>query len=370
MALARLWAAVKYFHPYLAYRGDIDWDSALVQAIPKVNATTNRAEYVAAIGGMLSELNDPLTHLLDDTIATPANPTSPADRQPTFKKNADGVLIVTMTNYADLEDRPATQKNLEALKKEFPGAKAVVFDLRPSGKPSQREEGLVYDSISGVAGALTTVPLETPGDRRRMHVGYVPQDGTPTSGGYNSSFYDETAPLLQPESGARDIPVVFLIGPGSEVPDMALSFQCVGKGAIVVEGSFRYNELEEANTQTVELPYNVKAQIRVGEMVYPDGTSGFVPNLTVPVSNVKGDQNPAFQAALRLAIAGGFSPPTRAALPTVDARLRDKAYAEMEYPSAEYRVLAAFRVWAVIDYFYPYKDLMGAYSGDVGTGFQ
>ena len=190
IALARLWAAVKYFHPYLAYRGDIDWDGAVVRAIPKVNAAKNRTEYAAAIGGMLSELNDPLTHLLGDTVATPANTASSADRQPTFKKNADGVLIVTMTNYADLGDRAATQKTLEALKKEFSTARAVVFDLRPSVKPTEGEEGLVYDSFSGIAGTLTTAPLETPGDRRRIYFGYVPQDGTTTSGGYTSGFYD------------------------------------------------------------------------------------------------------------------------------------------------------------------------------------
>lgn len=38
VALAKLWAAVKYFHPYLAYRNDIDSDGALVKAIPRVNA--------------------------------------------------------------------------------------------------------------------------------------------------------------------------------------------------------------------------------------------------------------------------------------------------------------------------------------------
>ena len=30
VGLCRLWGAVKYFHPYLAYRGDIDWDAVLV----------------------------------------------------------------------------------------------------------------------------------------------------------------------------------------------------------------------------------------------------------------------------------------------------------------------------------------------------
>jgi C-terminal processing protease CtpA/Prc len=31
----------------------------------------------------------------------------------------------------------------------------------------------------------------------------------------------------------------------------------------------------------------------------------------------------------------------------------------MQYPTPEYRVLAAFRLWAVIDYFFPYKEFIG-----------
>ena len=42
-ALGKLWGTIKYFHPYLAYK-TINWDSALVQAIPKVNAANNKTE--------------------------------------------------------------------------------------------------------------------------------------------------------------------------------------------------------------------------------------------------------------------------------------------------------------------------------------
>ena len=35
--LAKVWGTVKYFHPFLAYR-DVDWDKALIETIPKVNA--------------------------------------------------------------------------------------------------------------------------------------------------------------------------------------------------------------------------------------------------------------------------------------------------------------------------------------------
>jgi hypothetical protein len=70
LAVAKLWAATKYFHPYLAYRDDIDWDAALVKAIPKVNAANNGVDYSAAVAAMLSELGDPATRVL----STPAAP--------------------------------------------------------------------------------------------------------------------------------------------------------------------------------------------------------------------------------------------------------------------------------------------------------
>jgi C-terminal processing protease CtpA/Prc len=358
VALAKLWAAVKYFHPYLAYRDDIDWDGALVKAIPKVNAARNSAEYSAAVQDMLNVLGDPVTRVLDVPAPTSTNSAAPSERQPTFQKNAEGVLVVAMTNYSDFQDFVGTSKKLEVLKKELPTARVVVFDLRPAVTPSDADQGMASYGFSsnGLAAVLTTVPLEMPGERRRMHVGYAPQDGT-TSGDYSSGFYLQGRPAIKPESAAKDIPVVFLVGPHGDLPDVALGLQASGKGAIVGEGTF--SEEVAVSTQTIELPNGVRAQMRLGELVYGDGTGGFEPNLTVPASGVKGDQNPAMQAALQLANTGKFLQSSRTKLPQRSASPSDKTYADMPYPPAEYRVLAAFRVWAVINYFFPYMEFMG-----------
>jgi C-terminal processing protease CtpA/Prc len=68
MAAARLWVTVGYFHPYVAYR-DIDWDRALLTAIPKIRNSKDLAQYRAAISEMLGELHDPETRVL--TAETP-----------------------------------------------------------------------------------------------------------------------------------------------------------------------------------------------------------------------------------------------------------------------------------------------------------
>jgi len=72
LATGKLWVTVKYFHPYLAYR-DIDWDKALVDALPKVRSAATPAEYHAAIQSMLEVLKDPATHVGLSTAAPELN---------------------------------------------------------------------------------------------------------------------------------------------------------------------------------------------------------------------------------------------------------------------------------------------------------
>src|SRR5687767_4988126 len=60
IGLAKVWGTVKYFHPVLAYR-EIDWDKALVEAIPRVNAAKTAQDYQSAVNQMLAVLNDKST---------------------------------------------------------------------------------------------------------------------------------------------------------------------------------------------------------------------------------------------------------------------------------------------------------------------
>jgi hypothetical protein len=64
VALCKLWGAVKYFHPYLAYRENIDWDKALADASSKVSAARNADQYASAVQSMLDTLGDPLTRVV------------------------------------------------------------------------------------------------------------------------------------------------------------------------------------------------------------------------------------------------------------------------------------------------------------------
>ena len=68
----KLWVTVKYFHPYLAYRNDIDWDKALINTLTQIRDAANSEDYAAAVNIMLAALHDPLTHAA--ILPSDANP--------------------------------------------------------------------------------------------------------------------------------------------------------------------------------------------------------------------------------------------------------------------------------------------------------
>ncbi len=125
--LGKAWGTVRYVHPFLAYQ-ELDWDAALIKAIPKVEAAKTRDEYAAAVDEMLAMLGDPATGLAPkDSEAKPTE----GERHPVWSWVDDKILIVRITNYLDLEqDFIGVRQKIERLKAETSKARGVVFDLR------------------------------------------------------------------------------------------------------------------------------------------------------------------------------------------------------------------------------------------------
>jgi len=122
-------------------------------------------------------------------------------------------------------------------------------------------------------------------------------------------------------------------------------------GAIVIQEG----EQPTSDAFTIDLPENVKVRMRTMELVNPDGSIELQPDVTV----TKGASE---DAALKEAIQGkGIAQrQNRAPAPaTGQVAQKDQPYAEMVFPNNEYRLLALFRYWNVINYFFPYKHLIG-----------
>jgi len=62
LATGKLWITVKLFHPALAHRTGLNWDQALIDALPKIRSAQTPAEYEAAVRALMHTLesNTPL----------------------------------------------------------------------------------------------------------------------------------------------------------------------------------------------------------------------------------------------------------------------------------------------------------------------
>lgn len=349
--VGKLWGTVRYLHPWLAYK-DIDWDAALVAAIPKVRAAKTTEEYRAAVQGMLGALGDPLTHVVDPPPPPSPPAAEPAQKVALVRKLDGGVVVIDLVRYLKSADAREVFGAAAALPAEIAGASAVVLDLR--GGQLGAEAFYIEYFLEGIAGALVSRRSQTPAERYLIHSGYQPQAGG-SSGGYYSGFVTQFATGFEPLPGASPKKVVMLIDPCCGIHPLAFALQASGDGRIVSEGKLEVGAA--GPSRAVDLGEGLQAEVRVGEYVPFPGWSE--PRADVVLPEGSGD------AALEAAIAEArkeWPPVDRSApaAPLPDAVFRsERAYREMKEPSLEYRQLAVIRAWNVIHFFYPYLHLIG-----------
>jgi C-terminal processing protease CtpA/Prc len=281
---------------------------------------------------------------------------SPHERQPSYTLTPEGILVVTIHNYEDLTDVFAAVQKMTAIKAEIPQARGVLFDLRAVAPPwweMVNNLSLVF-RWSEIASALSSTPLVTAGERSRMHIGFATHGA---ASDYTSAFRVVDGRRISPAPEARDIPVVFLLNGWSGLPPEALALQVAGKAAIVVEGNPSDVSLG-VKTHPIQLSDGVVAEIRLSEIVCQDGSGGLYPDVIIEPSHPLGEKDEALATALGLLKNFKLSRTERAPLPAYAAPPAENAYPEMTLPPLEYRLLAAFRIWTAINYFFPYKDLM------------
>jgi C-terminal processing protease CtpA/Prc len=357
--VGRLWGAVRYLHPWLAYR-DIDWDSALVAALPRIRQAKSREEYAAAVRGMLAALGDPATQLEDDPPAAPESP--PAQPAGGGKPPAlvhpveEGIMLLDLPGALRASPfvRP-TPADFDAIA----GAKAVILDLRLD--PNQEPDFASF-ALDQLIPALVSRPCRAPAQRYLLHSGYQPQLGT-TSGGYFSGFLTPAADVFAPAPDAKPAPgrVVFLLDAKGRlgVPAATLALQGCGVGRIVSVGPVP-GEPAVAR-RSVPVGEGLVARVRVSEIVPFPGWRGVRADAEVPERKPGQKGDPGLDAALREAKAPDSAPaavPAPAPLP--DAVFRpDPVYRTMLDPDLDHRQLAVIRAWNVIHYFYPYLELIG-----------
>jgi len=220
--LCEIWGYVAYLHPHLAYK-EIDWDEALMSALPQVIRAETTEAFAEAVQSMLDQLDDPVTRVVSirpdgKTISGAAQRKTDAPRLASY---SDETLIV------DLSHPSVTPGMVFDLGAEIDKADEIVFDLR--GAPA---DGTVIRRISAF---LRWRPVVAPAHRYRIHSGYTPQYG-PTSGGYFSAFEVEAMQRFNKADEGKRRSIAFIVDRESELSPFAMALHRAGLCFIVAEG--------------------------------------------------------------------------------------------------------------------------------------
>jgi len=334
--LARVWAEAKFFHPVMFQR-QIDWDGALIKAIPEVEAATDAPSYRAAITRLLAVLGDPRTGV--EPAMKPAEPAA------TWKDwVAKDVLVLNARPPGDLADYIAIRRLARDAKPEVAKAKVVVLDVR--GLPDD-DDGVLGSLIDSLP-ATQTWPLI----RTIQHRGFRSQ-GETNRDTYSTSWeITAGAPTVGAPTGPSH--VVVIVDPDQPPPLFVVALWTSGHATLV--SSRALDDNAAAPTKRVELPYGIVARIRVADVLLPADRAFTADVVTGPGVDPR---TRAIEIASRIA-AGGAPPHAaeRRLAAGSELRIRDDDDGPTTgLPSRERRLLAAFRIWAVIEYFHGVQRL-------------
>lgn len=359
--LCKLWGAIKFFHPYLAYK-PIDWDQALVQSIPQVKASVTAEDYRKAVDHMLSFLQDPMTRTVEGNAVSAAEGIKDISAvssagEITLQWPKDSVALITVKNYF-LFTNPEKAAELARDMNDASKADTIILDIRRKEMPPAGDDAtaLFYFSQAFLQGlpALFQGECALPSTRHRVHSGYPPQLGS-TSGGYTSGFFYDQALAIQGRNPKKAVLIFIVDGRPTGVESEMSGLQSSGKAFVVQEG----RGIQETGGELYDmaLPGGAAVKIRMTETVNPDGSIGFSPAVIAAARTAGSD--PALTAAMDISQGKSSFPQSKASiLPPNPSLVQENPYTDMAYPSEEYRLLSLFRFWNVIHYFYPYKQLM------------
>jgi C-terminal processing protease CtpA/Prc len=351
--LAKVWGAVKYFHPYLAYR-EIDWDKALIETLPKVNAAKTAQEYEAAVNGMLAVLADKSTRVEIEAKTPPAAAAVGATNE-NLIKSENGIVVIKAAQLATAvaKDNDALGGLVANVTQALPNAKGIVIDIRSAS--DLPEIDLYYFGVfmRQALNAMIDGSVVLGSTRYRQHNGYATQTGNGAEF-YASSFLTSAPQVLQGQAKTKTPPIAVIVNEHSPAFGEILGgLQAAGRAFVIQDGE-RAPE-SGGGTFSISLPDNIKARIRTTELINPDGSVELQPDTVVAT----GANDAAFAAAVRAVQENTTAKrPQRARTFTELLNQKDNSYTDMQFPTAEYRLLALFRFWNVINYFFPYKKLI------------
>jgi len=324
--LGRVWGLVKYAHPRVAV-GIGDWDTPVLSAVPAAISASDDRSFARVVDEMLRSLGDPLTRVIE-----PASERS----QPRVGRGAPVIetrgqaLLIDLRKVSSLD---AIAQQLESSAAAMQ-ASHVIVDVRALKDLGTSSWALSSSLQSYMVGA----PLELPTLRSATVNAYRRQQTT------NAST------VVRPTPEARERRAVFIVDPSAVVPPVALSLRARGVASILAVGGLPESS---EGVESIALPGGYVAQVRVQDFVISGKRVQLAADRTLDPSL---SDDAVYAAASELSNTRSVMPPSIEDPPALEQS--DDAYSATRYPSESHRVLAVYRLWGAIHYFFAYPHLM------------
>lgn len=337
-ALGKVWLAAKFSHPRVAL-SERDWDAVIGEVLPNVRAADDAAAFAEAVGAMLASLDDPVTRVEGaDEAGPPARPGGGA----ALVYTDEGTPVLDLRGAMALAGRSAH----DVLEKEAAGirrAGRLMIDLR--GTAASAFTG--SQVFAGIQRRLVSTPTPLPARRYVMHSGYRAQAGGAAF--YSSRQVTDAEPVVEPRDSLELPRIVFVLDGSAWVPPIALALRASGRAAFLVHG-----DTPPAPVSTVRVPLGSgwSAIVRVSDFVLASGRVEVRADAVAPAS----EPDATLYARAAALFAADLDPVAMS--DPAPVWHPDDAYASRAYPSEAHRLLAVYRLWGVLDAFFPYKHLL------------
>ncbi len=330
-----LWGLIKYFHPEKPGQA---FDSAFISQVPKMLEARTDDDWKSLMTDWLTDLEDPATRIISSKTQSASIVKSE------FLK--DSILYVKISGTSHFDDFYGFGAFIKSTISQLEKSTRIIFDLRQDNEiPKKYSGGLNfffdYYGLNKILATRAAIQYKS-----IYYSGFKPETGA-TSGGYtiNNILTNALEPGDFEKSGKR---VVWIANNYSDLPIVAIAQNVQGKGIIL-------NESEEVTqllplTQTFEVSDNLTVKFRTAELVIENGQ---LPKALA----YSATDNPLSIAERLLNSEIPFQISSNQESPQKPKEIGKDTYSS-EYPSIGYRVLAAAKIYSVIEMFFPYHQFM------------
>ncbi len=321
-------------------------------AIQRALDSSNRP-LATIVAQFLSVLHDPATRLItgSDQLRFANGPPGPV-----VANQRDGVVVISLNRYSDISVAaalPATESRVADALRALDSAAGLILDVRadPVGTRSPDDIYWTRDFIERILRQTTTTAVAVPVLRDVVRTEF-PSEWRAGDDGRASRFAFYQVPassFIQPAAGAKDVPTVIIANGSSELPAYAAGLIHAGHSVLLTEGGIADGPF--VRYRDVPLRGQTRAQVRLSELVYDDGTGGV--SAIVIADTASGAILERAYAALN---AGRVEPALGPRVP-ISALQHPISLNNDPLPSEAERVFALLKVWSSIEAFYPTQSL-------------